>query len=267
MDIVQAIVLGVVQGATEFIPISSSAHLVLVPSLFGWQSPPLAFDTTLHLGTLLAVLIVFWRDVESLATAWWRSIAGSKTDTAQARLAWWIILGTVPAALMGMLWEEQFKALFDSPLHVSALLLVTGLWLMLTDRLGRRDRAAEDLHWWESLLIGLSQACAIAPGISRSGATIGTGLLLGLERAVAARFSFLLSTPIVLGVGLLQIARLLGAPAPGNDLLTLALGFVAALSSGYLCIRFLLSYLKQRSLTVFAVYCLIVGLGSYIVLS
>jgi len=202
----------------------------------------------------------------SLAAAWWYSASQRKLDTAPARLAWWIVLGTIPAGLMGMLCEEQFEALFHSPLHVSVLLLVTGLWLALTERLGHGDRQARDMHWWQSLLIGLAQGCAIAPGISRSGATIGAGLLLGLKRHEAARFSFLLSTPIILGAGLLQVRRLLATPSLDTALVPLALGFVAAFVSGYACIRFLLTYLKQHSLTIFAVYCWLVGLGSIVIL-
>jgi len=266
MGIIQAVVLGVVQGATEFIPISSSAHLVLVPWMFGWQNPGLAFDAVLHLGTLLAVIAVFWRDLVSLAAAWLRGVTTRNVDGPDARLAWWIILGTIPAGLMGVLWEEQFEALFHNPLHVSALLLVTGLWLALAERLGHRDCQAWDMHWWQSLLIGLAQGCAIAPGISRSGATIGAGLLLGLKRHEAARFSFLLSTPIILGAGLLQVRRLLGMHSPDTALVPLAMGFVAASVSGYVCIRFLLTYLKQHSLTIFAVYCWVFGLGSIAVM-
>jgi len=262
MNIVQAIILGIVQGATEFIPISSSAHLVLVPWLLGWQNPGLAFDTVLHLGTLLAVLIVLWPDLVSLAVAWWHSIVLHNFKAPRARLAWWIILGTIPAVLMGLLWEEQFETLFHSPLHVSALLLITGLWLMLADRLGHQDRQAENMSWWQALLIGVAQGCAIAPGISRSGATIGASLLLGLRRDIAARFSFLLATPIIAGAGLLQVKRLLGTPNLDTSFLPLALGFAAAFLSGYICIRFLLAYLKRHSLTVFAVYCWVVGLGT-----
>jgi len=261
MDIIQAVVLGVVQGATEFIPISSSAHLVLVPWMLGWQDPGLAFDAVLHLGTLLAVLAVFWHDFVSLAAAWLQSVATREVNGPQARLAWWIFLGTIPAALMGLLWEEQFEALFHSPLHVSVLLLLTGLWLACTDHFGRGHRRAHEIRWWQSLLIGLAQGCAIAPGISRSGATIGSGLLLGMERDEAARFSFLLSTPIIAGAGLLQVRKLLGMPGLDARLLPLLLGFVTASVSGYVCIRFLLAYLRQHRLTVFAVYCWVVGLG------
>lgn len=305
MDIFQAVILGLVQGATEFIPVSSSAHLVLVPWLLKWPNPGLAFDTVLHLGTLLAVLSVFWHNFSALAVAWLdhvteifrsllrelgrhtgqsegsrlsffemprcaqhdtgRGFAVYEADVAQARLAWWILLGTIPAALMGVLWEEQFEALFHSPVHVSALLLVTGLWLMLAERFGRKLRQVEDLRWWQVLFIGAAQGCAIAPGISRSGATIGAGLLLGLQREAATRFSFLLATPIIFGAGLLQVKRLLASPNLDAALLPLVLGFLGAFLSGYACIRFLLGFVKRRGLQIFAVYCFLVGLATLVI--
>ena len=276
MNILQAIILGIVQGATEFIPVSSSAHLVLVPWALGWPNPGLAFDTILHMGTLLAVVAVFWHDLVTLATAWLRSVATllasvmcgpestpvsdpQQDSGTEARLAWWILLGTMPAALMGALWEDQFEALFHSPLYVAVFLLVTGVWLVLAERRGRKEHQAEDLHWWQALLIGVAQGCAIAPGISRSGATIGAGLLLGLRREAATRFSFLLATPIILGAGVLQIKKLLEAPGLDASLAPLMLGFLAAFVTGYVCIRFLLGYVRKRSLSVFAVYCWLAG--------
>lgn len=279
MNILQAITLGIIQGATEFIPVSSSAHLVLVPWLLQWPSPGLAFDAVLHLGTLLAVIAVFWREFLALAAGWLRSVTtllvsavrrsarpavtvSSTASSPEARLAWWIIIGTIPAAVMGALWEDQFEALFGSPLPVAMLLLVTGAWLVLAERLGRRERPAEDLHWWQSLLVGAAQGCAIAPGISRSGATIGAGLLLGLRREAATRFSFLLATPIILGAGVLQMKKLLEAPHLEATLTPLALGFLAAFAAGYACIRFLLAYVKNRGLTAFAGYCWLVGLAA-----
>ncbi len=284
MNILQALILGIVQGATEFIPVSSSGHLVLVPWLLGWPSPGLTFDTVLHLGTLLAVAAVFWRDFLALVTAWLRSVPallrcamqtpserGEVPAPAQAslspdaRLAWWIILSTIPAALMGVLWEDQFEALFNSPIHVAVFLLVTGVWLVLAERLGRKQGLAEDLKWSQALLVGLAQGCAIAPGISRSGATIGAGLLLGLRREAATRFSFLLSAPIILGTGLLQIKKLVEAGGLGANLATLALGFLAAFLSGYACIRFLLNYVRNRNLSVFAIYCWLAGLLAIVV--
>jgi len=281
MNPIQALVLGAMQGATEFIPVSSSAHLVLVPWAFGWPSPGLAFDTVLHLGTLLALLLVFWRDLWVLATVWLQTTvsfvlqrvrrpaastlahaAVLDSDARLARLAWSIILGTIPAALMGALWEDQFQALFDSPQYVAAFLLVTGLWLWAAERYGRQRPSAEDLSWRQSLLVGLAQGCAITPGISRSGATIGAGLLLGLRRDAATSFSFLLSTPIILGAGVLQLRKLLQAPGLDAAVLPLGVGFVAALVSGYACIRFLLRFVQERSLTIVARYCWLAGLSA-----
>lgn len=260
MNILQAIILGIVQGATEFIPVSSSGHLVLVPLLFGWPEPGVAFDTVLHLGTLLAVLAVFASDFMSLAAAWLRSITRREFGP-QARLAWYILLATIPAALMGVLLEEQFEALFSKPLYVALFLLVTGVWLVVADYLGRKECQAEDLSGWQALWIGVAQGVAIAPGISRSGATMGAGLLLGLKRDAAARFSFLLSAPIILGTGLFQVKKLLSTPNLSQAVsLPLALGFLAALVSGYACIRFLLAYLKRNSLYAFAAYCWLAGL-------
>jgi len=264
MNLLQAIVLGLVQGATEFIPVSSSGHLVLVPWWFSWPDPGLAFDTVLHLGTLLAVLTVFGSDLVHLAFNAWRAASSGHWNAPQARTAWCIVLGTLPAALMGVLWEERFEMLFGSPLHVAILLLVTGFWLLAAERIGRKRRGIEQMAWHESLLIGVAQGCAIAPGISRSGSTIGTGLMLGFERGSATRYSFLLSTPIIFGAGMLQIVKLLRMANLDAQLLPLALGFVAAFLSGYACIRFLLDYVKSRSLIAFSAYCGLAGTASIV---
>ena len=264
MTPLQAIILGLVQGASEFIPVSSSGHLVLVPWWFSWPNPGLAFDTVLHLGTLLAVLTVLGSDLVNLALNAWRAARDGHWNAPEARTAWWIVLGTVPAALMGVLWEEQFEVLFGSPHHVAILLLVTAVWLVLAERIGRKQRGLQQMTWHESLLIGVAQGCAIAPGISRSGATIGAGLMLGFRRGPATRYSFLLSTPIILGVGMLQVVKLLRLPNLDAQLLPLALGFVAAFLSGYACIRFLLNYVRSRSLTAFSIYCGLVGTASIV---
>jgi undecaprenyl-diphosphatase len=262
VNIIQALVLGIVQGATEFLPISSSGHLVLVPWLLDWPEPGLAFDTIVHWGTLMAVLAFFWRDLVALARAWASSLVERSLDQTEARLAWLIIVGTLPAALIGFLWEDFFESLFRSPGRVAALLLVTGAILALSERLGKRQRSMGDLNWLDSVLIGLAQACAIAPGISRSGATIAMGLLRGVKRETAARYSFLLATPIIFGAGLWQLIELFQAEAVGTQLPPLIVGFLAAAISGYLCIRFLLSYLQRGRLYVFAIYCWAAGIMS-----
>jgi undecaprenyl-diphosphatase len=262
VDIIQALVLGIVQGVTEFVPISSSGHLVLMPWLLDWPAPSLAFDTALHWGTMVAILTIFWRDLISLARAWARSLLERNLDQAEARLAWLIIVGTLPAALIAFLWEGLFESLFSLPAWVAALLLVTGTMLALSERLSKRHRSIGDLNWLDSVLIGLAQAMAIAPGISRSGATIAMGLLRGFRREAAARYSFFMAMPIIFGAGLLQLVELFQAGAVGVQLPPLVVGFLAASTSGYLSIRFLLAYLQRGRLYVFASYCWLAGVTS-----
>jgi len=259
MDIIHAIVLGLLQGATEFIPVSSSGHLVLVPWLLGWDSPGLVFDTVVHWGTLVAVLAYFWRDWLALIGAWLRGLVRWDWRDPLARLMWLLILGSVPAAVLGFLLEDFFESLFGEPAWVAFFLLVTAALLVLSERLGGRSREMRDLSWADALLIGLAQASAIAPGISRSGATIAAGLFRGLDRTVAARFSFLLATPIIFGAGLLQLVDLAGAAGAAAQIPALVTGFLAAALAGYLCIWALLRYLQRGRLYPFAIYCAIAG--------
>jgi undecaprenyl-diphosphatase len=265
MDIIQAIVLGIVQGATEFIPVSSSGHLVLVPWLLGWPSPGLVFDTVVHWGTLIAVLAYFWRDWWALIIAWLRGLFRWDWRDPNARLLWFIMLGTVPAAAIGFLFEGFFEALFGRPEWVSFFLLVTAGLLVVAEHLGKRTRDLGGMRPPDSLVIGLGQAAAIAPGISRSGATIAVGVLRGLERPAAARFSFLLSTPIILGAGMFKLVDLLEAPDAMAQVPALVTGFLAAAVAGYLCIWLLLRYLQRGRLYPFALYCVWVGVSCLIV--
>ncbi len=270
MNLFQALVLGLVQGATEFIPISSSGHLVLVPWLFGWDKAPLAFDTTVHWGTLVAVVAVFWRDLWGLILAGFNSLlaVGAKDrayDGTQARLAWAIVLGSLPAALAGFFLEDYFEELFGKPTAAAGLLLVTCGILVVGERLGRQDRLITGIGWLDALCIGVAQAFAIMPGISRSGSTIAAGLARGVEREAAARFSFFLSAPVIFGAGLFKLLDLAAAGGLGDFAGALIVGFVAAVVSGYLCIRWLLSYLSRRPLTIFAAYCLAFGLFNLMV--
>jgi undecaprenyl-diphosphatase len=259
MDIVQAIILGLVQGASEFVPISSSGHLVLVPWLLGWPQPSLVFDTVVHWGTLVAVLAYFWRDFIALASAWVRSLVSRSLDEPEARIAWLIIVGTVPATLMGYVGEDFFESLFNAPIWVAGFLLITGLILALSEWLGQRWKESHQLAFLDSIIIGIAQGCAIAPGISRSGATMAAGLFCGLKREAAARYSFLLATPIIFGAGLLKLLDLFEIGDVTAHLPPLIVGFLTAALSGYLCIRFLLSYLKQGKLYAFAIYCWLAG--------
>jgi undecaprenyl-diphosphatase len=246
---------------TEFLPVSSSGHLVLVPWLLNWENPGLAFDAMLHLGTLLAVVIFFWRDLRDLligglASIRERSLAGEPSR----RVAWLIVLGTLPAAIVGYGFEGFFETLFGAPVWVGVLLVVTGTLLAVSERWSRRRLKVTQLGWADALIIGAAQALAIAPGISRSGATISAGLWRGLQRDSAARFSFLLSVPVIMGAGLFQLKDLWEVPDAMNSPLVLLAGFVAAAISGFLSIKFLLHYLRVRPLYPFAVYCWTAGL-------
>ncbi len=268
MNSFQALILGIVQGLTEFIPISSSAHLVLVPWVLGWPKPDLVFDTLVHWGTLVAVVAYFWRDLWDLAVGWVESVRHrSLNPDPRRRLAWLVIVGTIPAALAGALLQKQFEALFEEPVWPATFLLITGLLLTISELLSRRQRLLADLRLLDALAIGVAQAVAIAPGISRSGATIATGLFMGLQRDVAARYSFLLATPIIFGAGLLKLKDLLVAGDALTQAPLLVIGFTAAAVTGYGCIHFLMQFLRRGRLYVFAVYCWVIGLASLVLLA
>lgn len=269
MSLLQALILGLVQGATEFIPISSSGHLVLVPWLLGWDEASLAFDTMVHWGTLVAVLAVFWRDLWGLFVAGLNSLIALADkerpyNSAQARLAWAIVLGSIPAALAGFLLQDFFEELFGKPAAAAGLLIVTAGILIFSERLSRQERPMSEIGWLDALFIGLAQALAIMPGISRSGATIAAGLTRGVQRQAAARFSFLLSVPVIIGAGLFKLLDLIAAGGLGDLVGALIVGFVVAALSGYVCIRWLLNYLALRPLNLFAAYCFSFGLFSLI---
>jgi undecaprenyl-diphosphatase len=262
-DPVRALILGIVQGLTEFIPVSSSAHLVLVPWLFGWPGSGLAFDVALQLGTLLAVFVYFRDDLLGIARGSLRAIVRREPDGEPAlRLAAALLVGSVPAAIVGFALENPIDQVFHagertegSLLAIAGGLLVMGLLLVWAERTGTRTRLASSLGMGQVLLIGGAQALALMPGVSRSGSTITAGLLLGLQRPEAARFSFLLSVPITFGAGLLQAVRLLDEGGlPHGERLSFAVGVGAAAIVGYISIRFLLSFLQTHSNLPFAVY-------------
>ena len=271
MTIIQSIILGLVQGLTEFIPISSSAHLIIVPWLFGWNDPALTslpFDVALHLGTLLAVLAYFAADWVRLIRAGVASIVERKIGSdPDRRLAWFIIIGCIPGGIVGVLAESKVNDLFHTPgtpIKASAMIVMAiiiallGALLLAAERMARHARKLEQLTLKDSILIGLAQALAIFPGVSRSGSTITAGLALGLERPAAARYSFLLSAPIIAGAGLKSLYDIYkglgsGAIARG-DLLLFPIGFVAAALSGYLVIRFLMRFLQTNSTAIFVYY-------------
>jgi undecaprenyl-diphosphatase len=269
--LLEALILGIVQGLTEFIPISSSAHLIIVPWLFGWTDPvitSLTFDIALHLGTLLAVLIYFAGDFSRLIGAWFASVRERRIGAdPDRRLAWFVLIGTIPGAIIGFLLESKIDALFHRPgvpiqplamLVLAVIIAGLGALLLLADRLSRHQEELRDLTFRQAIAIGLAQALAIFPGVSRSGSTITAGLGLGLKREDAARFSFLLSAPIIAGAGLKGVVEILtgletGAMAPSEWGIFLV-GVIASAITGYLCIRFLLRFLQHHRMDLFVYY-------------
>ncbi len=259
MTFIQALLLGILQGATEFLPVSSSGHLVIVPHLLGWPDPGLALDTLLHLGTLAAVLLYFRRDLWRLALAVWDSLRRRAMATPEARLAWLLVLATIPGAVLGFLFEDQLEQLFGMPRAAAAFLLVTAAVLALSELLSRRSRTLEVLTFRDALLIGLAQTMAIIPGLSRSGSTIAAGSLLGYQREDATRFSFLLAIPIVLGGGLYQLLKLTTGGVAGLGWNALV-GMLAAALTGYAAIAALLSLVRRHALWPFVAYLVLFGL-------
>jgi len=274
MLIVQSIILGIVQGLAEFIPISSSAHLVIVPWLFGWNNPALTsltFDVALHLGTLLAVIVFFASDWGRLISAWFKSVIQFRIgDDPDRRMAWFIVLACIPGGISGVFLESKISEAFHSnPIPQGSMLFMAGaiaglaILLWLADKFARHQRNFGQIKARDALYIGIAQAFAVIPGVSRSGSTITAGLALGLERETAARFSFLLSAPIIAGAGLKSLYDLLkqikaGAVA-GTELAIFPIGFIVAAISGFLCIKYLLSYLKKHSTAVFVWYRLVLA--------
>jgi len=258
----QALLLGAVQGITEFAPISSTAHLALIPWLFGWESPllnSLTFDVALHMGTLAAILGYFFQDWVQLvragvASVVERSIAGDPWR----RLAWLLALATIPGAVAGAALERQAEELFRAWLIATAM-VVLGLVLALAERLGAKVRSIWQVTPLAALAIGLGQALAIVPGVSRSGGTITAALLAGLERQAAARFSFMLAAPIMAGAGVKKLGDLAALNLEGGEGFVLLGGFLASALVGYLCIKYLLRYLQWGSLYVFVWYRLALG--------
>ncbi|HXN56861.1 MAG TPA: undecaprenyl-diphosphate phosphatase [Myxococcales bacterium] len=265
MPVWQAIVLGVVQGVAEFLPISSSAHLILVPWLFGWEDPGLAFDVALHWGTLAAVLLVFWKDWVRLIGAGLRSIAERRIGgDPDRRVFWALVVASIPGAILGKLLNEKAEANLRSPLLIAATMAVLGLLLWVADRVGKKARDMGQMGLGESAAIGVAQAAALVPGVSRSGATITLGLLLGYTREEIARFSFLMSTPIIFGAGVVKLPKLLralhegspgGAGAPVSvSAAALAAAVITSAIVGMIVIRWILKYLRTRGYAVFAIY-------------
>ena len=270
MSVVQSIILGIIQGLTEFIPISSSGHLVLVPHLFGWEISPeesFIFNIMLQVATLVAVFAYFWQDILSIMSITIQDIR-QKQPLAhpESRLAWLLVIATIPAGLVGLILNGTLQKSFDSPLSTSIFLLGTAALLVAAEKFGNRSRPLSNISWLDAIWIGITQILALLPGISRSGATITGGMLRDLDRPTAARFSFLMSIPIMIAAGLFASLKLTRIPNFIELLPTFSAGFIAAAVTGYLAIRWLLRYLSNRSLYVFAIYCAAFGILNIIII-
>ncbi len=258
IDWLQAIALGVLQGLTEFLPISSSGHLVLGQIALGLKEPQVLFDVLLHVGTLAAVLTIYGKDAWRILRAWFLALIGRGDDPVSARTGWLIILGTLPAGLVGFLFEDFIERIFGSPRTVSLALIVTGALLFFTKSASAGTRGEDRMTWRDALLIGVFQAFAIMPGISRSGSTIACALFLKIDREHAARFSFLLSIPAIGGAFLLKARHL--TEISSADILPILTGTIAAAGVGVLALTWLVRLVRKGNLRGFAYYCWAVGI-------
>jgi undecaprenyl-diphosphatase len=277
MSWIEVIVLGIVQGLTEFIPVSSTAHLKIVPALFGWGDPGAAFTAVLQIGTLAAVLSYYWRDVVTIAREMLVDLRDGKfATTPAARLGWMVVIGTIPIVVVGLLFKHQIKSTFRSLYVMSAALAIVAILLAIAEWVVRRREAAgirgremDQTRWGDAVVVGVAQACALVPGTSRSGSTILGGLACGLTRETAARFSFLLSIPSVFAAGVFELIEarkeLL---ASSHDAARLVVAVLVAGVVGYATIPWLLAYLRRRTTLVFIVYrLLLAGLLLYLLTS
>jgi len=266
MDLVHIIVLAVVQGLTEFLPISSSAHLVLTPRVLGFPDQGLAFDVAVHMGSLLAVMGYFRADIGLMVRDFFRSLSGAREATQNSRLAWGILLATVPVAVFGLLFKDLVATDLRSPQVIAASTIGFGLLLWVFDVKGRRNRDEHSLTWKHALVIGLFQALALIPGTSRSGITITAGLMLGLTRKAASRFSFLLAIPTILMAGGMATLELFQTSAP-VDWPAMILGVVLSFVTAYLCIHYFLSFIERISMLPFVLYRLLLGIAIFVLIT
>lgn len=250
MNIIQAIVYGIVQGIGEFLPISSTAHLVLIPWMFGWNDPGVAFDVALHLGTAAAVIIFFFKDWIKLISAGIR-----EPKSKDGMLFWLLVLATIPGGLLGIMLDKYMEA-FRNPALIGVMLIVMGIILYYADKHGDTEIKIEDIGLKRSFIVGISQVFAIIPGVSRSGITMSAGRLLGIERESIAKFTFLLSTPIIIGDSLYHVTKMGAVPI---DISSFIVAILTAAIVGFLSIKFLLNYLKTKGFGVFAIYRFILG--------
>lgn len=259
MNLLQAAVLGVVQGLTEFLPVSSTAHLRIVPALAGWPDPGAAFTAVVQLGTMLAILLYFWREIVHITVAWFRGLVDKTTrNTLEYRMGWYVIFATIPIGILGLAFKDQIETGARNLWVIAIALITLGLVLLLAERVGSHERDEEQITLRDGLVVGLAQAAALVPGVSRSGSTITAGLFIGLKREAAARFSFLLSIPAVVLSGVFELRKLgdPGGPSIAATVLATVLAFVVGLAS----IHWLLQFLTRHSTAVFVAYRVAVGL-------
>lgn len=258
-DFLEAVVLGLIQGLTEFLPISSSAHLRIYPELFGWGDPGAAFTAVIQIGTELAVLIYFWSDIWRIFTTWLRSLWRPELrGHLDARMGWYIIVGSVPIVVLGVVLKDVIESNFRSLWLIGTTLIVLGIVLGIADRVGRTDRTIRQITFRDAVLMGLAQACALVPGVSRSGATLSMGRFLGYDREAATRYAFLLAIPAVIGAGVFQLKDVPGSDNPygwGPTIVATVVSFVV----GYAAIVWLLRYVSTNSYTPFVLYRVALG--------
>ena len=247
MGVMQAAVLGIVQGLTEFLPVSSSGHLIILPWLAGWEDPGATFDVALHMGTLLALAAFFWRDWLNILREW------------RKPMLWLIVLGCIPAAVFGYKYEKYFDTVFHSPLIVGIFIMAMGILMGIAEKFSRKAAELDSMNWKKSLFIGCAQVFALMPGVSRSGITITAGLASGFKRESAARFSFLLAMPITAGAGLLKLVHIVHHGIVRGELSSFAVGILLSAVVGFLAIKYLLRHLQQHTLNIFVWYRLVLG--------
>jgi len=250
MGIIQAIIYGIIQGITEFLPVSSTAHLVLIPWILGWNDMGVVFDVALHLGTAAAVILFFLKDWVALISAGF-----SNPKSKDGKLFWLIVLATIPGGIAGVL-LDKYMTNFRNPALIGIMLIIMGLVLYFADRLGRRDVDLKNIGLSQSIIVGISQILAVIPGVSRSGITMSTGRFLGITREGIARFTFLLSAPIILADGLFHLKDMKDVPV---DVIPFVIAIITSAIVGMLSIKFLLNYLKKKGFGIFAVYRLVLG--------
>lgn len=267
VDFLQAVVLGIIQGLTEFLPISSSAHLRILPEVFGWGDPGAAFTAVVQIGTELAVLIYFWRDIWRIGSTWVKSLFRPEyRGQLDARMGWFIILGSVPIVVLGIALKDVIEQDFRSLWVIGTMLIVMGIVLGIADRVGGTSKGLKQLSLRDAILMGCAQALALIPGVSRSGATLSMGRFLGYERETATRYAFLLAIPAVIGAGLFELKEI----PHGDNLYGWGPTIVATIASfvvGYAAIAWLLRYITTHSYTPFVIYRIALGAGTLILVA